>query len=246
MKPTNHYKVKTMKVSFKTNSLYRLRCLLPSLLAAAGLLLAAATQGAAVLSPASKPYGKSYAGWSAAWWQWALSQPVTGHPFVDDPAFDVAAGQSGQVWFLASPFGTVERTCMIPTGKSLFVGLLNAEASDLEGLGATEAEQRDTAKFLADHIVDVSCVIDGIEVKKLESFRFSSPQFTFQAPSPWIFGAEGGTGTAVADGYFLMLAPLSAGTHTLHISGAFHFSVDEGDPFDFDASADLIYHLNVQ
>ena len=43
---------------------------------------------------------------------------------------DVTAGQSGKVWFLASPFGTVERTYSIPAGTSLFVSLLNAEASD--------------------------------------------------------------------------------------------------------------------
>jgi len=99
---------------------------------------------------------------------------------------------------------------------------------------------------LADHIINLSATVDGEPVKKLESYRVQSPEFTFNAPSPWIFGSEGGTGTVVADGYFLMIAPLSPGAHTIHYSGAFHFSVAEGDPFDFDASLDITYHLNVQ
>src|SRR5262245_13662616 len=89
-----------------------------------------------VVPPQSHPHGMTYGEWSAAWWQWAMSQPLAGHPFVDGPGFDVSAGQSGSVWFLGAPFGTVQRTVTIPVGKSLFVGLLNAEASDLEGLGS--------------------------------------------------------------------------------------------------------------
>ena len=226
------------------------RKLIPALLITAGITLGNlalhAAQVPGVLPPHSKPYGKSYGQWSAAWWQWALSQPLAGHPFIDDPAFNVAAGQSGSVWFLGSPFGTVERTVTIPQGISLFVGPLNAEASDLEGLGSTESEQRDTANFLANHIVNASFTIDGVAIPNMNPYRVSSPQFTFTAPSPWIFGETGGTGTAVADGYFVMLAPLSTGTHTIKFSGGFHFSVAEGDPFDLDLSLDVTCHVTVQ
>lgn len=214
-------------------------------------LLAAISLGTTTLQAAHgpkvvPPYEPLYSAWSAAWWQWGLSQPVAGHPFNDDPAFNVAAGQQGPVWFLATPFGTVERHVTIPAGKFLFVGLLNAEASDLEGLGATKAERRENAEFLADHIVNVSCSIDGEAVSNIDCYRVTSPQFTFNAPSPWIFGETGGRGKSVADGYYVMLTPLSRGTHTLRISGGFHFSIAEGDPFDFDASADVTYHITVR
>jgi hypothetical protein len=204
-----------------------------------------------VLPPNSHPYGRTYGEWSAAWWKWNMELPVTGpipHPSVDDPAFDVTFGQQGKVWFLAAPFGTVVRNCTIPHGKALFVGLLNAEASDLEGLGNTKQERKDTAKFLADHIVvsSLSCTMDGEPVKHIERYRVVSPQFTFTAPTPWLFGAVGGTGKSVGDGYYVMLAPLSAGQHTLHYSGAFHFSVAEGDPFDWDGPLDMTYKLTVQ
>ena len=46
-----------------------------------------------VLPPHSNPYGKSYAEWSANWWQWFLEQPVVGGP--TDPNFDIRAGQTG-------------------------------------------------------------------------------------------------------------------------------------------------------
>ena len=208
----------------------------------------AAGQTPQVLPRKSHPYGKSYGEWSAAWWKWGLEQPVTGHPFNDDPAFNVAAGQSDDVWFLAGVFGTVTRTVTIPEATPLFIGIANAEGSDLEGLGTTEAERRASAEFFADHIVTTSlfCLIDGVTVRNITTYRVSSPEFAFTAPTPWIFGATGGDGLSVGDGYYLMLAPLSIGAHTIHFGGAFHFAVAEGDPFDADFAIDDTYNVTVR
>ncbi len=193
-------------------------------------------------------FGSSYAVWSGKWWKWALELPaVSNHPFNDDPAFDVAMGQAGNVWFLTAPFGTVVRNCTVPADKAFFIGILNAEASDLEGLGDTYAERVATANFLADHIVPSSlfATVDGININAT-SYRFLSPQFSFYAPTPWIFGDDGGLGTSVSDGYFLMVKKFDSGTsHTIHVGGAFHFAVSEGDPFDFDASLDVTYNITV-
>src|SRR5262249_50264402 len=79
--------------------------------------------GAKVAPPQARTQGATYSEWSVRWWQWDLEHPLEGHPSIDDPSFDVSSGQSGSVWFLAAPFGTVERTCTIPTGTFLFVGL---------------------------------------------------------------------------------------------------------------------------
>jgi hypothetical protein len=213
----------------------------------AGALVAAAPKPAQprVFPVNSRPYGHSYAEWSAKWWQWALELPLDGHPFLDSPDFQVAEGQSGSVWFLAAPLpGPSVRTCTIPAGKALFVGLINSEWSSLEGF-ATEAEQRETAEFFGDHIVGVFCTLDGVAVANLSGFRFQSPQFTFTAPTPWIFGDTGGAGTSVADGYYVLLEPLPTGQHVLHFGGAFHLAVAEGDPFDYDAAVDMTYNLTV-
>jgi hypothetical protein len=196
-----------------------------------------------VLPPNSDAYGKTYAEWSAAWWRWFMQFPLDGNPGTNSFT-DVTAGQSGNVWFLAAPFGTTDRTVTIPAGKAIFVGLLNAEMSSLEG-DATEAQQRADAEALADHIVGVSCTIDGKAVKNLDDYRVQSPQFSFTAPTPWIFGDTGGAGTSVADGYYLLLAPLPAGRHTIEWSGDIHFSFEE-DGFDADFPLDMTYTINVR
>lgn len=166
---------------------------------------------------------RTYEELSAQWWQWGLSLPVTGHPFLGCPN-PSDAGQAGPVWFLAGQFGTTECDITVPPGKRLFFPLANAECSSLEDPpfhGDTAEEQRDCAKGFADaiNIDELFCEIDGVPVQNLASYRFVSPQFRFTAPTPWIFGATGGTGTAVGDGYYLLLAPLSPGSHTLHFGG---------------------------
>jgi hypothetical protein len=191
-------------------------------------------------------YGNTYSVWSARWWKWAMElPPAANHPFNDDPGFQVGMGQSGDVWFLASPFGTVVRTCTIPPDKSLYLGMLAAEASDLEGLGTTAAEQLANAQYNADHIVGLFASIDGNSVANLETYRFASPQFSFTAPTPWLYASTGGNGTAVGDGYYLMIKPLSEGTHTIHYGGSFHFTL-ANDGFDFDLPMDVTYNLLVQ
>ena len=42
-----------------------------------------------------------------------------------------------------------------------------------------------------------------------------------------------------------MLAPLSAGSHTIHFIGALTLSVANGDPFDLDFRLDISYHLTL-
>jgi hypothetical protein len=193
----------------------------------------------------SHPHGLSYAQWSARWWQWGLEYPVAGHPFIDSPDFSVSARQTGRVWFLGAPFGATTRAITIPSGTALFFCLLAAEESSNEGF-ATASEQREAAQFLADHIRDLFCTIDGHPVENLTDFRFTSPQFSFTAPSPWIEDpAPSGPGTSVADGYSLFLEPLSVGQHTLHYGGAFHFSIAEGDPFDLELPLDMTYNVTV-
>ena len=217
----------------------------------ASAALAPSSAGAKVLPPGSHPYGQTYAQWSARWWQWNLSLPLTSpgatcspnHPSIDSTCFDVTEGQQDPVWFLSSPLpGTFERTCTVPDNVSLFFPSLASEWSDLEGIPV--GDQLALALYFGDHAVNLFCTIDGVPVQHLSAFRVTSPQFGFTAPSPWIFGATGGTGTAVSDGYFFMLAPLSAGGHTLHYGGRFLFTL-AADGFDLDLPLDMTYHLTV-
>lgn len=238
----------------------------PALLIAAALVLSVTTRvqagnddrksrdEAEVVRPNERYRGLTYAEWSAATMQWSMELPLAGHPAIDNPDFDVSTGQSGDVWFLAGPFGTVKRTGTIPKDKALFITIANAEASSLElppFYGATEAERRAQAKFFADHIVPASLVfiVDGTPIRHLERYRVASPQFEFMAPTPWLFGDIGGSGTSVGDGYYVMLEPLSRGQHTIHFEGWIHFDageVSEFGPDPLDLPINTTYHLRVK
>ena len=206
------------------------------------------SEPAEVLSPDKRYAGLDYSQWSAKWWQWFLEYPVQDsagnplpHPGIDDPRFDASNRQSGPVWFIGSPFGTVVRNATVPANKALFVALVNGEASSLEPPpfhGDTEAQQRAAAAASADQIVNVSCTIDGVPVDNIAAYRVQSPQFSFNAPTPWIFGPTGGAGTSVGDGYYVLIKPLGEGHHTLHYAGALL-------PDPASAFLDVTYHLNV-
>jgi len=209
-----------------------------------------------VLPPHSKAFGKTYGEWSAAWWQWALSTPASQHPLTDSA--DCSAGQSGKVFFLGGTFtavpvsgpneviGRAVRDCTIPTGKAIFFPILNGECSTLEGNGTTEAELAECAAFLADHVEDMTVTIDGKPLQNLNRYRAQSPLFEFgPLPNPNIFGlATGATSPAVADGFYILLAPLSAGDHTIHFSGKAVFTAAE-DGFDLTFILDITYNVNV-
>jgi hypothetical protein len=124
--------------------------------------------------------------------------------------------------------------------------------------GATAEDQVTAARFFGDHMVELHCEIDGVPVPEIWNYRITSHQIRFEAPTPWVFGELGGHGTAVEDGYFLLIRPLNSGTHVLHFSGAYVFrklpdttflpqpSGNSSDAFDLYAPVDVTYHLTVE
>ena len=73
--------------------------------------------------------------------------------------------------------------------------------------------------------IDVRVEVDGRAVTTLDDFRVTSSLFYFTGdPSlTTVFDSSitGSSQPAVSDGYWLMLAPLSRGTHTIHFGGKF-------------------------
>lgn len=209
---------------------------------------------AEVVPPNQRYRGRTYAEWSAKWWEWFLEYPVDNarhpHPYLD-PNFDVGAFQDfDDVWFLTTSAADV--TLTVPGDKALFFPLMNAEVSSLEAppfYGANAVQQRIGAKFMADHIVNLAVTIDGTTIGPIGAYRALSPQFRFNAPTPWIYGPTGGRGTSVGDGYYVLLEPLSKGEHTIHVTGVFHFDageVPEFGPDPMDIPTDTTYHLKVR
>ena len=198
----------------------------------------------AIVPAHARPHGKTYGKWSELWWQWMASAPATpeGNPVLDQTGDLIDYGQSGPVWFVASSVEPgVVREASIPPGKSLFVCLAAFETSSWEGYGDTEEELRAAAAEAVDLITVTEFSIDGVAMPVGADFRVQSDgMFSLTVPEEnvfdwWGFPAPAGTYyPSVADGYYVMLAPLSRGDHTVVIAWTF-----------LDLVADLTIHLHV-
>jgi hypothetical protein len=219
-----------------------------------GIPGAHAARSSPVIPLNSSAFGHSYGEWSARWWQWSYSLPTTRHPLFDTARCD--AGQSGKVWFLGGTFtliqqgnevvGVAERTCHVPAGKALFFPLLNAEWDNVcppldPPLSVPQLRQAAAAALAG--ATGLTATIDGHEVADVDDFRVRSPRFavTIPAANVWrSFGppcdtiAAGRYAPIVADGWYLLVRPLSHGKHTLHFTG--------GIP---GFRLDITYHLNI-
>lgn len=207
-----------------------------------------------VITPDQVAYGRTYADWSAAWWQWALSIPAKVHPLADKG--DCSTGQNGPVFFLGGAFGvssTDSRNCSVSSSKALFFPIVNFEDSVAEelvnpsGPGGTPLttinELRGLIGPAMDTATNLEVDVDGKGLKNLAPFHITSDPFGFTLPDKNvfsdIFGESVGAGTyfpSVDDGYYVMIKPLTLGNHTLHFHGtvaALSFTLD------------ITYHLTV-
>jgi hypothetical protein len=196
-----------------------------------------------VAPPQSHAFGKTYGEWGAAWWQWALALPNPVNPWFDETGDMIANGQSGHVWFLTGVInvsGTAVRQSTVPAGKALFFPVLNAECSNLEGApwyGGNEAELRECVVVGNPLGLWRFAEIDGVPVKNIDQYYALTPMFTFSVPADNGLGVQGpATGISMSHGIWLMLEPLSVGTHIIHFGG--------GDPTAF--NLDITYILTVK
>jgi hypothetical protein len=190
-----------------------------------------------------------YAQLSAAWWQWALAIPSPDNPLLDQTGEKGAAGQAGAVWFLAGAMTSdpVEQYCTVPAGRPLFFPIISGACSTLECpgffCGTTTAQLSECARNYVNGIggETLFATIDGRSQYLLGRYRTASAPFSFYVPADNILGLAGpGVGTAVSDGYWLLIAPLPAGQHTITFGGAITSGVWIGH------SQNITYHLTVR
>ena len=193
-------------------------------------LLAYQTGAPTTASSAAPPHvvGNTIGEWSAAWWQWALSFPVTSNPMVDATGAFCALGQQGPTWYLAgvNGGGTAERSCAIPRGKSILFPIANNFwiQTPLDDPTNTETDFRQFASdFLPPSLGgDLEATLDGVPIVfnfKTPIVRSQSPVFTATFPFDNIFGLDPALLTGfpiVSDGFWVMLPPLAPGEHLLH------------------------------
>jgi hypothetical protein len=157
----------------------------------------------------------------------------------------VLQSQTDHVWFLAGVVGSTEvRSITIPAGTALFFPIVNVECSTVEADPFHGNDQASLSRCANGHIDKTSglaATIDGIPVRALDSYRGESPLFTFgPLPDPNVLGpppvAAGTIGSSVDVGIYLLLTPLSVGSHTIHFTGTFD---------EFGVSIDTTYYLTV-
>jgi len=182
---------------------------------------------------------------AAKWWQWALEQPASISPLTDPSGTRCAEGQRGRMWFLAGPVpdsGPIaERTCIVPSGKTLFFPLVNAFSGWTDGdpeEARTASAQRDiVATYDVENATNLSVAVDGSSPNGLIQYEDSVP-FRLTLPADNLFGLPAGTLVypTVDAGHYALLDPLPSGAHELHFTGTL--------PSGF--SVDVTYHLIVE
>jgi hypothetical protein len=196
------------------------------------LAVALVTAVPVAAAPASNPVvapsdavartGLSYSQWSARWWQYAVSYPTPANPLLSSTGSGCAGKQLLPTFFLVGSFvGSVTRTqCRVPSSAYLFFPLINI--IDVNTASQTPAELFAEIAAQESGAHDLHASIDGVAVSGLSSYRTlsSADGFTITVPGNNLFGlAAGSYSPAVADGYYLLLAPLGPGTHTVSFGG---------------------------
>jgi hypothetical protein len=188
----------------------------------------------------AKVEGKTYAEWSAAWWQWGISIKKERNPILDKTGAFAAEGQDGPVFFLAgNSGGKTSRKCTVPANKPIFLPIINYIESDVPDK-ADEKKLLSTAKTKMDAAQDVQATLDDKPIAGLDHFRVASAIFTFTGPDKADAAFEDcfGKQKAASDGYWLMLKPLTPGKHTLHFKAK--VKPEQGkDPFELDVTYEL-------
>ncbi len=184
-----------------------------------------------VFPPTAHPYGKSYAEWTILWNQVFMGFDCDHNPWLNPG--HVLFYESGPVYLMAGiKPPTTSENVTVPHGKAILFPLTNyINDYPCPDPNFQPAPGQTMEEFLAEGVAwfnsivtDLSVTIDGSPLSNPGSYAFISPLFYFTGhPSlgdeeqclfdPCVTGEEQ---PAVNGGYYLMLKPLSKGTHTVH------------------------------
>ncbi|MEO8103128.1 MAG: hypothetical protein ABI790_11400 [Betaproteobacteria bacterium] len=208
-----------MSKAAKTNRLNRFIFLSAAYLA---VLSPSIAQTSISVPPTEPVAGISQADWSKAWWQWAGSFDQSDSPVADRTGKNCHLGQNGPVWFLAGTYGSkrTQRTCEIPRDKFVFFPLINyvvmPGTGDGQACRSCCATYIKSAKSVTDQPSNLVLDLDGRRIKDLATHRQSTKQcFDMGALAKPLYRIF----PSAANGYYVMLRPLSPGRHVLNFGG---------------------------
>jgi hypothetical protein len=219
----------------------------------AGLIAGAALAPSNALADAEpKVLGKTIGEWSAKWWQWALAIPASTNPMIHG---DCEQGQQGPVWFITGEWNSkgehISRSCNVPRAKHILFSILNNSWIQTPDDDEAEPDCKGNETCWREHAMVGPPPLDGAQLeatldKKSIIFnpntpiiRSQSPVFTASFPPDYVFGIDDLsklTGRPiVSDGFWVMLPPLSPGTHTLYFKASSQGATRQ----------EITYHLTV-
>jgi hypothetical protein len=192
-------------------------------------------------------YGKSYAEWSLDWISYvnAVSPPECSNPLMSDTGADCALYQdeASEAFFLVGNFGglSIRKQCVAPAGKALFFPVINIWGDNAGVPADMLLSDGDLKAYVESKFDDVPVdslhlSVDGKSITDLTrgSVR-STPYVIDLAPGANTYFCAGtedveGEFSGYIGGYWAMLPPLAAGSHTLDFGGmATSTSTSEAD-----------------
>jgi hypothetical protein len=200
-------------------------------------------------SSKEKPFGSPYHSWCEAWIKHVYSIPCDRNPLVSPEAAYDESIQEGDVFFLAGTLGgTVERNITIPAGKGIFFPILNYMATypcPYTGFKPAPGQSlkdflMQNAAMLVEQGTYMSVTIDGIRINDLLPYRIRTELFYFRGlpeltcMDPCVTGE---LQPGLADGYWIMLKPLSPGLHKLQYKGSYP---------KLGWNMDVTYHITIE
>lgn len=189
---------------------------------------------AQVFSKDSAPYGVPYAEWITRWWQWHISLPKQGHPFITSNLENCPVGNDGQVSFVTHKIeGTSRYICNIPSGHAVLFRIASAECSTPE---LSPGEDPIKCATEGQQFLRFEISLDGVPLNGLEQNSVLTRFFNITIPQDNVYDIKAGTFKTIAHGYFAFIKPLSAGEHTVKINAAVHNPVDSSFDFAYQTS----------
>ena len=179
-----------------------------------------------IFSKESRPYGLPYTEWMIKWWQWQISLPREGHPYITQNIQNCPVGIAGPVAFLTNSIqGESHYTCTIPLGHAILLHISSAECRTPE----LPPDQRSPADYIkcateGQQYLTFEVTVDGVPLKGLEQNVALTRFFNITIPKDNVYDIKDGTYKAVAHGYFAFLKPLPAGVHNVNIARTGHQS----------------------
>jgi hypothetical protein len=182
--------------------------------------------------PQEKILGEPISEWAEDWWEWVLQGPADGNPQTDETGNFADVENDGPVFFIAGTFGNplndpVERSFEVPDGTPLLIPILNDIYITFNTDEHPRALANESLRDWKRSVEDLFLVIDGVEVKNLDSHflrtDFFSPGRSEEGNLLWDFLGDlppkEDLFPSRSAGYWVMVEDLAPGEHTIQFGG---------------------------